>query len=464
MRVPELTLENLASSAYGWPLHQLNVPKAHRLTRGSNRIVVAVIDLGYRFHPEHEGHLWVNPKPERGDIHGWDFVEDDETLEYNGPLEDSQYMRDHHAFVVGEVISVAPNCPIMALRVGYERQESWAEAINYAVEKGANILIIPHGVLTVDPEDGHTPLFYRGTDFTYPVERRDVHEALDKAYLSGCLTFMGTADNRGRRVAAALPALDSVIAVGSTNREGKPADIACSSEYTEVAAPGGQRSSPEPHDHVWSTGGANDFVPMDGGCMAAGFAGAVAALVWSRFPNLENNQIRQVLRNTARGKGWNPYLGHGILDAYRAVRLTDDELTQKIKVKPRSAALKGVGDNLLLEVDVENVGVFDVERALVVAYNGDPLKPAGRRGNMKRPVILKTRQVGHTIVKVSGFESAKSRIGLTESGPLRELYVQAFPLDLGAPLNVDTVRIPTRSLKGRSGAGTTERLNNQYGH
>jgi len=439
--IPDLFLETLSDTPYGWPLRQLNVPRAHKITKGNKDIIVAVIDLGYRFHPQHEGHLWVNPNPKKGDIHGWDFVDDDDTLKYEGSLKENAYLRDHHAFIVGEVISVAPKCPIMIIRVGYERQDSWADGINYAIEKGAKILIIPHAVLTVDPEDGYTPLFYRGTDFTYPIEREDFHKALDRAYLSGCLIFMGVADNRGRRVAAAPSAFSSVIAVGSSNRRGEPSDMACSSDYTEIAAPAGQRRSENPFDHVWSTGGANNFVCMDGGCMAAGFAGAVAALVWSRFPHLKNYQIRQILRNTARGKGWNPYLGHGILDAYRAVNLKPRDLTQNLRIKSEPSLLDVKRTLISIRIEIENLGVFDVEKALITAYNGDPLKAADRKGTIKRPVILKTKQIGHTISKVLGFESSKVTIDLTLKKLPREIYLQAFSLDLDAPHNADTALI-----------------------
>lgn len=63
--------------AYDWARAQLRVPDAHIVTRGSREVVVAVIDLGYRHHPALDGHLWANRCPTRGDVHGWDFVDDD---------------------------------------------------------------------------------------------------------------------------------------------------------------------------------------------------------------------------------------------------------------------------------------------------------------------------------------------------------------------------------------------------
>ena len=42
---------------YDWALRQLRVARAHETTRGDSAVVVAVIDLGYRHHPDLDGHL-----------------------------------------------------------------------------------------------------------------------------------------------------------------------------------------------------------------------------------------------------------------------------------------------------------------------------------------------------------------------------------------------------------------------
>lgn len=120
-----MNLLSLYKTPHGWPLRQLRVPQAHRVTRGNPEVVVAVIDLGYRLHPHHEGHLWINPNPTRGDLHGWDCHADDASLEYAGVGADTTYYRSHHAFIVGEVIACAPECRVMIVRVGYGNPESW---------------------------------------------------------------------------------------------------------------------------------------------------------------------------------------------------------------------------------------------------------------------------------------------------------------------------------------------------
>jgi hypothetical protein len=165
---PKLNLRTIAKTKYGWPLRLLNIPKAHTITKGSREVIVAVIDLGFRMHPQIKQHLWVNPKPTRGDIHGWDFVDNDASLEYpeTNPFGSTEYYRSHHLFVAGEVASAAPKCRIMILRVATGHKRSWHGAIAYAVDHGAKVLIMPHGYL-------NEHMFYQGTDFAYPEVIRD---------------------------------------------------------------------------------------------------------------------------------------------------------------------------------------------------------------------------------------------------------------------------------------------------
>jgi hypothetical protein len=363
-------------------------------------------------------------------------VNDDATLAYTGPQEDtSSYYRGHHVFVAGEIAAVAPACPVMILTWGYQRPASLAAAIRYAVGHGAKVLVIPHGYLTGGLRDG-TPLFYRGTDFAYPFDNPELRRVLDEAYDAGCLVFSGTADNRGRRVAIANAGFDTVVAVGSSNRLGEAADICCSADYVEIGAPGGDRQSANLRDRVWGYGGDHNLIPFTGGCMACGFAGAVAGLVWSRFPALTNEQVRQVLRNTARGTAWNSKLGWGLLDAARAVSLKDGALEPALRIAGRQCALNLRRGKPVLRVALRNDGALDVDHAIVVAYNGPPCKPAAPEGTIEKPVILKTTQIGHAIVTVRGLHETELEIGLTERPAGGRVWLEAYSLDRHGP---DTV-------------------------
>ena len=418
---------------YDWALRQMRVPAAHKVTRGSKDVIVAVIDLGYRFHPDHEGHLWSHPQ--RADLHGWDFADDDASLDYTG-LHAADYYRDHHTFIVGEVAAVAPACPIMVLRVGYGagEHESWARAVRYAADNGARVLVIPHGYIQGQAEYGEG-LFYQGTDFAYPYDNPDLLEADDYAYAKGALIVKGVCDNRGRRVAATEIARPPVFAVGSTNRHGRPSGIAVNADYVAAAAPGGDVFREDPREAVWGTGGAENYVPSIGGCMAAGFAGGTAALVLSRFPYLTPDQLRQVLCNTARGEGWTPLLGHGVLDAGRAVSLREEELAPAPAVLSQPARLDLRDGRAFLTLAVENRGAFDIRRALITLFTGDPARPASVCARSGQPWALGTIQLGHVIVdNLAGFERAEVEIEIFNYAgrASKQVWAEVAALDLGA--------------------------------
>lgn len=418
---------------YDWALEQMRVPEAQQHTQGSQEIVVAVIDLGYRHHPALDGHLWTNPHPTRGDLHGWDFADNDASLEYSGVGADSSYYRNHHVFVAGEVAAVAPLCPLMILRVGYHQHDSWHQAIRYAVEHGAKVLVIPHGYIG-RAAGSDVPLFYQGTDFAYPQDNPKLREALDEAYDRGCLILKGTADNRGRRVVFPECAWEMVSAVGSANRAAAASNMAAHADYVEFAAPAGQRGTGKPSDEIWGLSGSQDYCHFEGGCMASGFAGGAAALVWSQFPQLSNDQLREVLRNTAqpaagRSPGQrDPQLGYGILDVARAVTLQPEQLVRDVRVSPETAALRESPEGWLLEVELENVGVFDA-RAMVVAYSADPTMPADSQGTFDAPsASLQVTQLGHVIEPVRGLAKAKTRIQLSHQ-PSSPVWLETYSLD-----------------------------------
>lgn len=423
---------------YDWALQVIRAEQAHSVTTGSKDIVVAVIDLGYRDHAALTRHLWVNPYPTKGDIHGWDCADDDASLAYAGAEEitSPEYYRGHHTFIVGEVAAVAPACPIMVVRVGYGKRESWPQAIRYAADHGARVIIMPHGYINGEAKYG-VNLFDRGVDFAYPQDNPELMAALDYAYDRNCLVFSGTADNRGRRVAVAAAGHEAVIAVGSANKEGRASDICCSADYVEVGAPAGQRFSGNPEDEVWGYGGDNNIISFTGGCMACGFAGAAAALVMSRYPHLSNEQIRQIMRNTSRppdnaepdDNGWEPRLGYGIVDVHAAVSLTEDELRSNIQLEATSVRVHHSGGKWSVTAVIANKGAYDAKRAIVVVYNGDPTVPPNPEIPLTQPVPqLQIRQVGHTLVPVRGFYHKEIHIQLVEQ-PKRSLWFEVYCLD-----------------------------------
>lgn len=438
---------------YAWALDLLGVAKAHAVTRGSRDIAVAVIDIGYRKHPAHEGHLWTNPNPTRGDLHGWDFAQDDASLEHDGPDSDtSVYLRGHHSFIVGEVAACAPECPIMVLRVGYGlgQHESWTRAIRYAAEHGARIIVMPHSYIQGQAEaesealPGFAGHFYGGTDFAYPHDNPDLLAAMDEAWGAGALIFQGNCDNRGRYAALYSAAREPVFSVGTADRHGRPASITNRCAYVEALAPGGDRIAEDPESEILGHGGDENVIRFAGGCMAAGFAGGVAALALSRFPQLSNAELRQVLLNTTRPvEGPRDRIGAGLLDAAAIARLEKADLTPTVKLSGRAERVC-TPEGPALTVEVEKQGVLAMDRALLVLFNGAPRTLPAPDTPRENPWKLATAQIGHAVAIPPGRPGHFHLVVPLQADPPETVWGQIAPLDAGLRAQCDTKRLDMR--------------------
>lgn len=130
------------------------------------------------------------------------------------------------------------------------------------------------------------------------------------------------------------PALHSVdfagvIAVGATDSNDAVADFSNVGPELTVVAPGvGILSTFPTYDVNGDT--VHDFVEWDGTSMACPHVTGLASLVWSRVPQLSNEQVRDVLTNTAVKLGAGDFdnaWGHGRIHAGDAVAKAGWELT-----------------------------------------------------------------------------------------------------------------------------------------
>jgi serine protease len=120
-------------------------------TTGSTSTVIAVIDSGIDFtHPDLANNQWTNPKSEKGDLHGWDFVNN------NAEITDEQ---GHGTAVAGIIAAEGNNsvgitgvmwrASLMSLRVldntGTGDVANAVQAIDYAVAHGAQVINLSWG-------------------------------------------------------------------------------------------------------------------------------------------------------------------------------------------------------------------------------------------------------------------------------------------------------------------------------
>lgn len=104
---------------------------------------------------------------------------------------------------------------------------------------------------------------------------------------------------------------DSVMAVAAIDSNNNRASFSSVGGELEISAPGVS---------VLSTYIGNDYASLNGTSMASPHVAGAAALVKAANPSLSNEQIRQVLNNTASPLGDSWYYGNGLVDVDAAVR------------------------------------------------------------------------------------------------------------------------------------------------
>jgi hypothetical protein len=120
----------------------------------------------------------------------------------------------------------------------------------------------------------------------------------------------GNSASNGRHYPAAY---EEVIAVTATNEEDKLATFSNYGDWVDLAAPG---------TSIYSTFLWNSYWSMSGTSMACPHVTGVAALVWSQYPSMNNEQVRTQLLNTADDLGTSGvdiYYGHGRVNARKAI-------------------------------------------------------------------------------------------------------------------------------------------------
>ena len=336
-----------------WWLDAIDARAALQLERGSEQIVVAVIDTGIDWtHPEIAGRLWVNPGEIAGngvdddgngfvdDVHGWDFVDRDNNL--------GGTSRDLHATAVAGIIAagddgkgttgVAPGVRLMDLRVldsgGSGFFADITSAILYAAFNGARVINMSLGA----PEDLCNGFFQ---DFCQDKVRQelDAQEAAINLAVSMGVVVIASAGNEAAGVG--YPArFEGAIAIGATTIDNGLAEYSNVGPQVSVTAPGGDLSEQQLKDlFILSASNFEAVVPQlatlvitpypgagygwfSGTSSAAPFVSGVAALILSANPDLTPLQVRQILEQTATDlgqEGEDEEFGAGLVNAKRAV-------------------------------------------------------------------------------------------------------------------------------------------------
>ena len=145
-----------------WGLHNsnnrdINAPEAWDITKGSNEVVIAVIDTGVNYnHPDLMNNIWVNSGEIPGntiDDDGNGYIDDYRGYDFLGRDPDPMDTNGHGTHVAGIIAAqsdngigisgVAPNVKIMPIRAAGGTTLNVLQAINYVnmmQSRGVNIV------------------------------------------------------------------------------------------------------------------------------------------------------------------------------------------------------------------------------------------------------------------------------------------------------------------------------------
>lgn len=306
-----------------WGLRMTQASDAWKLTRGSRKIVVAVIDTGIDTeHPDLKDNLWVNEGeiPGNGidddgngyidDVNGWNFVYN------NSNLSDNHGHGTHIAGIIGasgraKLMGVAPDVSIMVLKYFDPKKpnqnplEATIEAIHYAVEMGADVINYSGGGLNPNKFE---------------------KDALRLAEKKGILFVAAAGNERSNSdVRAYYPAdyeLSNILSVTAINPNSQVLNSSNYGERTvDLAAPG---------ENILSTVPGGGYGELTGTSQATAFATGVAVLLMASRDEFRDPQtvIEHMMRT---GEKESQLAGKtkskAILNAYRALAIIGENVS-----------------------------------------------------------------------------------------------------------------------------------------
>jgi len=274
----------------GTPGSDIHAPEAWDVSKGSNSVIVAVIDTGISYnHPDLAANMWTNPGeiPGNGqdddgngypdDFYGWNFI-----TGKNNSMDDNGH-GTHCAGIIGAVgnnsigvTGVNWNVKLMALKfldsTGKGSTTNAINAINYAILMSAHVLSASWG------STGYSQFL------------KDAIQASNNANQ----IFVAAAGNGGsdgigdnNDVTPFYPAsydLPNIIAVAATDNKD---NLASFSNYGKTSVDLGA-----PGVYILSTYLNGQYAYADGTSMAAPFVSGVAALIKSFKPEMSNLEIK----------------------------------------------------------------------------------------------------------------------------------------------------------------------------
>ena len=292
-RFSELWGLNNTGQSGGTPDADIDAPEAWDIATGTNEVIVAVIDTGVDYtHPDLASNMWVNTAELNGiagvdddgngyidDIYGYDFCNND-----GNPMDD-HYHGTHCAGTIGAignngqgVAGVCWNVKIMALKFldagGSGYTDDAIECVQYAVLMGAKLSSNSWG----------------GGGYSQAMK-----DAIDAAGNANQLFIAAAGNGYGNNndINPAYPASytsENIIAVMATDKYDSMSGF---SNYgptsVDIGAPGTDILSCQP---------GSSYQYLSGTSMATPHVSGAAALIWSVYPSMSYQEVKNILLQT----------------------------------------------------------------------------------------------------------------------------------------------------------------------
>ncbi|WP_441344166.1 MULTISPECIES: type VII secretion-associated serine protease mycosin [unclassified Rhodococcus (in: high G+C Gram-positive bacteria)] len=325
-------------------LKALDFASVWPITRGAGQ-VVAVIDTGVTAHPRLPGLIAGGDYVGAGDglfdcdahgtmVAGLIAAQTAPGSGFAGGAPDARILSIRQSSSVFQIVDNRPEEEKTAEpenAAGYGNVRTMAMAIRTAVDSGASVINISE--VACVPAGGGVADGPLGAAVQYAVRERNVVVVAAAGNLgsAACQAQNPTtdplrpdADPWASIATIATPAwFDDVLTVGSVESDGTPSPFSLAGPWVDVAAPGSNMTSLSPTGNGLANGtrGTDGVIPMTGTSFAAPLIAAVAALVRSHRPELSALEVVDRIERTAHepAEGWNPFVGHGIVDPLAAV-------------------------------------------------------------------------------------------------------------------------------------------------
>ncbi len=331
-RFKKAALPNDPKYSQQWHHVKIDLVSGWDITTGDGNIIVAVVDTGIDYnHPDLKDNMW---KDSQG-FYGKDFVNGD-----NDPMDDDvDGSGSHGTHVAGIIGAVGDNgvgvtginwkIKLMALKVldrnGDGYMSDIVSAIRYAVDEGGKIIN-----LSLEAGENVAGI-------------NSLKDAVEYAKNNGVLVI-SAAGNSGYNLnyvnvypaSLRMENLISVAATGSSDERDYHSNYG--TNVVHIAAPGtniySTQSALAPGFKNYSTG----YFSETGTSMAAPMVSGVAALIWSKYPDLSYKEVKErILASVDKVNGLNVITG-GRLNAHLALTIDLDNMPP---LKPENFSLDG---------------------------------------------------------------------------------------------------------------------------